>query len=85
MSTERQRSRDAGILDEAIEEMRGLLKSGGEPAISFAAADRIVKLTERRAKLLGLDLADRDGAEGDKPGSLAAVERRLEVVGKPAR
>lgn len=37
-------------------------------------------LLERRAKLLGLDLVDKDTDGSDKPGSLASVERRLEIV-----
>lgn len=46
------------------------------------AAKALVLLLERRAKLLGLDLAGKDAQESPNAGSLAAVERRLEVVGK---
>jgi len=68
------------VLDEAIAAMRLRLNQPDAHDLAFGAADRLVKLLERRSKLLGLD-APADASEaGGKPGTLAAVERRLGVV-----
>lgn len=47
------------------------------------AADRLVSLLERRAKMLGLDEQKESGKDGGSPvaGTLAELERKLALVG----
>lgn len=79
LSKDRQRKHDAEVLDEAIETMRTLLLAPGEPAIPFGAADRLVKLLERRAKLLGLDVGS-DAPDGHET-PVERMERQLRERG----
>lgn len=56
--------------------------------VKLEAARQLVPLLERRSRLLGLDAPEqkgRAGAEGTEPGSLAELERKLQLVGPGGR
>ena len=81
MATDRERDRDKGRLDDALEAVTGLMDRPvdgppPEPGIILAAADRVVKLLERRAKLLGLDLAPQEN-NGAGESAISRMQREI--------
>ena len=91
LSREGEIEKDLGVLGDAIDAVMGVVrkKAPGEAHESFVEAlsglqlkaiDRLVPLLERKARLLGLDQAGKDGAQPKESGTLAELERKLALV-----
>ena len=77
--TDRERERDLSTLDRVIARMERQADEYDSPQITALFAKELPRLLERRARLLGLDVAKPDES-GTQGGSIAAVSRRLEAV-----
>ena len=80
---ERERSADVATLDRMIARMERQADEYDSPQITALFAKELPKLLERRAKLLGHDLAGAEQTAG--AGTLAELERKLALVGPSSR
>jgi len=76
---DRERERDLATLDRMIARMERQADEFDSPQITALFAKELPKLLERRAKLLGHDLAGAEQAQG-MSGTLAELERKLALV-----
>jgi hypothetical protein len=80
-NADRLRALDLGRLDKAIRVCLGFVTSEAEePSVRLQAVEKLAKLTERRAKLLGLDAPERHEVAGDMTLTPAAVSGAVREV-----
>lgn len=78
---EAERTRDVATLDRMIARMERQADEFDSPQITALFAKELPRLLERRARLLGHDLAGAEQPAGGVSGTLAELERKLALVG----